>query len=204
MTGESVPRETGTPLGDIPPHGRGQGGTVRTPVGDQARGRHIQVVLGRDCEAQVADPGKVVRGRNEPVLDGPPPVGDGSVLVGLLVGVQNEIDRRVPHRMGRHPPAALVQALHHGLKHLGLHGLEPVVVAALTPGLFVGLAHPSALEPSVHAQLHAPDPDELGAVVGARRPGVDHRVDGGTGRLPWAGTGNSTLMSSWPAPSRDR
>ncbi len=100
------------------------------------------------------------------MLDGEAPLRDASLLVRLLVRVEDEIDRGVTDGVGRDSPPFAIQGSHELDVRLGFHGLKPEELSALAPGLLVRLAHEAALETSVDSELDPGDPEPLVSGVG--------------------------------------
>ncbi len=85
--------------------------------------------------------------------------------LGLLVGVEHEIDGRVADRVRRHPPVLSIQFAHGCDVSLGVDRLQASVLAVLVPGLLVEIPHQSALEAAVDGELDAADAKLLVALV---------------------------------------
>ena len=159
-------------LGGIEAHRRRQRRALRAPVVHQAGGRDEEVVLGGDGEAEGAEAFEVVGGGDEAVLDRPPRLANRVPGIGLLVGIEDQVDGGVAHRVRRDAPAEGVQFVDDSLKDIGGHRLEAVEGSSPAPRLLVGVAHPSTLESPVNAQLDAAHGEQPGRKVGPHAPGL--------------------------------
>src|SRR6185436_6050947 len=100
---------------------------------------------------------KLIRLRNEPVLDGPPPADDGLLGVGGFVRGEHLVDGCVADGMSRDPPAETIQLLDDVRIGRLLHRVDAEEGAAFAPRLGVRLAHPAAFEATIDTELHAAD-----------------------------------------------
>ena len=123
------------------------------------------MILRGDDERQFLHARKLIRLRNEAVLDGPPPADDRLLGVGGFVRGEHFVDRRVADGVRRDPPAETIQLLDDLRVRRLLHRVDAEERAAFAPRLGVRLAHPAAFEAAIDAELHAADADPFVAFV---------------------------------------
>ena len=77
--------------------------------------------------------------------------------VGLLVGVEDQVDGGIADRMRRDAPVLAIQLANRRDVTLGVDGLQSAIRAVLVPRLFVEIAHQPAFESAVNGELDAAD-----------------------------------------------
>ena len=115
--------------------------------------------------------------RQEPVLERPALADDRPLRVSRLVRGNHLLDGGIAHRVCRRAPAQAVDLLHHLGVAVGGRDLNALEGAVLAVGFRIGLAHQTALEPTVHHELDAGHAHPLVALVRLQARSLDDRAD---------------------------
>ncbi len=111
------------------------------------------------------------------MLNDPTPAGNRTVGISSTVGLKNEIDRRVTHRVGGNTPTFSVEFNYRPDVRVARYRLQPAKGPTVAPGLFIRFCHPASLKTTVDAKLDTAHADPIIAIVRTYAPAGKYLVD---------------------------